>query len=83
MSDTPFTPEQLEKLMQYAGQRLGISPQQLRQTVEQKGLAGLTGTLPPNEAAQAEALLGNREKANQLLQDPRVQQLLNQLLQDQ
>ncbi|MBQ5840824.1 MAG: hypothetical protein IIW40_02600 [Clostridia bacterium] len=83
MSDTSFSPEQLEKLMHYAAGRLGTTPEQLRRTVEQQGLAGLAGTLPPDEAAQAQALLGNREKANQLLQDPRVQQLLSQLLKGQ
>ncbi len=83
MSDAPLTPQQLEQLLQYAGRRLGTSPEQLKQAVEQHGLAGLTDKLPANEAAQAQALLGDREKATRLLQDPRVQQLLTRLLGDQ
>lgn len=83
MSDIPFTPQQLEQLLRYAGERLGTTPEQLKKTVEQQGLAGLTDKLPADSAAQAQALLGDKEKIGRLLQDPRVQQLLSGLLKGQ
>ncbi len=80
MAQDSFTPEQLEKLAQYAGKQLGKSPAELKAAFEQGGLAGVTASLSPAEAARAEALIGDKEKAAALLNSPAVQQLLQQLL---
>ena len=80
MADTPFTPEQMEKLLAYASGRLGTTPEQLKAAFQQKGLAGLSAALSPEEVGQAETVLHDREKAARLMQDPAVQRLLIQLL---
>ena len=80
MADVSFTPEQTEKLLVYAAGRLGIPPEQLREAFRQKGVAGLTATLHPEEAQQAAAVLQDREKVAALLQDPTVRRLLAQWL---
>ena len=80
MNDPSFTPEQLDKLLTYAGQRLGTTPEQLNEAFRQNGLRGISSALSPNEAAQAEALISDKDKAAALLQDPAIQRLLIQLL---
>lgn len=89
MAELSFTPEQMEKLLAYAGQRLGTTPEQLKAVFQQKGLAGLSDfaekavhsdRLTPEETAKTQALLQDKEKIAALMQDPAVQQLLSRLL---
>lgn len=80
MADISFTPEQLQKLLNYAGQRLGTTPEKLKAAFQQGGLSALSQALSPEEAAKAENLIQNKEQAEALLQDPAVQRLLIQLL---
>ena len=79
--DNAFTPAQMEQLLQYASRRLGTSPEQLKQAFQQGGLAGLSSAMSAEEAAQAEDLIRNREKAARLLNDPQIQQMLLRMLQ--
>ncbi|MBQ8683138.1 MAG: hypothetical protein IJ518_01310 [Clostridia bacterium] len=80
MAELSMTPEQMERLLVYASGRLGTTPEKLKAAFRQNGLAGLSAALTPEEAGRAEAVLGDREKAAALLQDPAVQRLLIQLL---
>lgn len=84
MSDTPVTPEQLERLIAYAASRLGMKPEQLKVLFEQQGVAGLsalTGSnLSNDEVVKAENLLHNKEGAAQLLNDPHIREKLRKLL---
>lgn len=80
MNEPSFTPEQLDKLLAYAGQRLGTTPEKLKETFQKNGLKGLSSALSADEAAQAEALISDKDKAAALLQDPAIQRLLIQLL---
>ncbi len=80
MASSPLTPAQLEQLVSVAGKRLGITPEQLKAVFEQQGLAGiasLTGQAPADMTA-----VDSKEKAAQLLNDPRIQALVQQLLKD-
>lgn len=78
MADT-FTPEQAERLLAYAGQRLGTTPEQLKEVFQQRGLAGLS-ELAGENTAKTQALLQDKTKLEALLRDPAVQTLLTQLL---
>ena len=83
-----FTPEQLEKLVQYASVRLHTTPEQLKATFQQSGLMGLAQQAQGEEilsgetAAQVEELLRDKDKAAALLNTPAVQAALRQLLGD-
>lgn len=83
-----FTPEQMEKLLRYAGKRLNTSPEQLREAFEKGGLFGLaqqakeSSALSAEAAEQAQVLIQDKEQAAALLNDPAVQNLLQQLLGD-
>ncbi len=80
-----FSPEQMEKLLEYASRRLKTTPQALREAFQNGGLYGVaqqaqgTAALTPEEAARAQAMLQDRSQIEQLLQNPEVQKLLQQL----
>ena len=86
MAELSFTPAQLEKLLAYAGQRLGTTPEKLKEAFQKEGLAGLSrftaesGQLSAADSTKAEALLQDKEKTAALLNDPAIRQLLAQLL---
>ena len=80
MAQQPFTPEQLEKLVNYASRQLGTTPDQLKAAFQQGGLSGLSNALSAEEASKAEELLKDKNAAAQLMNDPQVQKLLAQLL---
>lgn len=75
----PFTPAQMEKLLQVAAGRLGTTPQELRTAFQQGGLKGISAALTPQQAEQAKSITENGQ-ADKLLSDPAVQRLLIQLL---
>lgn len=75
----PFTPAQMEKLLQVAAGRLGTTPDQLRAAFQHGGLKGLSEALTPQQAEKMGTITKNGQ-AEQLLNDPAVQRLLIQLL---
>lgn len=80
MNDPSFSPEQMEKLLQLAAQRLGTNPQALKNAYQQGGLKGISSALSAEDAAKAQNILQDKDKAAALLQDPAIQRLLIQLL---
>ena len=80
MNDPSFSPEQMEKLLQLAAQRLGTNAQALRNAYQQGGLKGISSALSAEDAAKAESILSDKDKTAALLQDPAIQRLLIQLL---
>lgn len=77
-----YSPEQVEKLVNYASRQLGTTPEKLKAAFQQNGLAGLSNALSPDEASKAQALLKDKDAAAKLMNDPQVQKLLAQLLGD-
>ena len=75
-----ITPDHLEALVNFAAQRLRMSPQDLKKTVQTQGLSSLTSHLSPEDAAKVQGMQADRTQAEQLLQSPQVQELLRQLM---
>lgn len=82
MSQNP-TPAQLQALLQYASKRLGTTPEHLIKTVQAGGLDELAKNLSPNDAAKLQSMTKDKAQAEQLLNSPAAQQLINQILKDQ
>lgn len=80
MNESAFSPQEMEKLLALAAGRLGTTPDALRTAFQKGGLRGISAALTPEDAAKAETLLADKEKAAALLQDPAIQRLLIQLL---
>ena len=75
----PFTPAQMEKLLQVAAGRLGTTPDALKTAFQQGGLKGISDALTPQQAEKMGKITQNGQ-AEKLLEDPAVQRLLIQLL---
>ncbi len=71
-----ITPDQLAALIQFASAKLGISEQQLAQTVKTGDTSHLG--LSPDANAKLQGLLGSSPEA--LLQSPQVKAMLENLL---
>ena len=80
MAAENLSPQQIERLLAVAGRRLGTTPEQLRQAFQNGGLAGISDLLSAEEATRAENLLKDRQRVQELLATPGMQQLLQQLL---
>lgn len=61
-------PEAMQEMLQGIAQKMGKSPDQLRQELESNG--------PPEELRK---LLGDRQKLAEVLASPQIQELLRQL----
>lgn len=72
-----ITPEQMNQLLSMAAARMHTTPEALKEALQQKGLQG---TLSPQDAARAHAVLQDKDALTALLADPSVRQLLGQLL---
>lgn len=70
------TPAQIQALLQYASQKLGVSPEQLSSTVAAGGYEGLTSSLSDSSRRTLESLAGDPAQLQALLNSPQVRQLL-------
>ena len=73
------TPEQMQALLQYASQKLGIPPAQLADAVRRNGGEGLAASLSPSSRHTLEQLAGDPSQLQALLNSPQVRQLLARL----
>ncbi|MBE6763131.1 MAG: hypothetical protein E7553_02080 [Ruminococcaceae bacterium] len=73
------SPEQMQALLQYASQKLGMPPDQLAALVKNGGYEGLTSSLSDNSRRTLERLAGDPQKLQALLSSPQVRELLKRL----
>ncbi len=72
------TPAQLNALLQYASQKLGVPPEQLARTVANGGAEALTSSLSEDSKKTLASLVGDPKKAEALLNSPAVRRYLAQ-----
>ena len=70
------TPAQMQALLQYASQKLGIPPEQLAAAAKTGGYEGLTASLSDDGRRTLESLVGDPQKWQALLSSPQVRDLL-------
>ena len=70
-----ITPDQMQALLGYAAKRLGMTPTQLAQTVQNGGLSSIAG----DNAQKIRELTGDPARLQQLLNTPEVQAFLAKL----
>lgn len=75
-----LTPEQMRALIEYASKKLGVTPEQLSQTVEGDMAHQLASKVSKEDAAKFQALVGDKDKLETMLKSPRAQQLIEKLL---
>ncbi len=82
MNENNLTQEQLYALLQQASKKLGTTPQKLAEAANNGGMDGLNSSLSPENAARLQALIGDRQRAEQFLASPKVQALLQRVLEN-
>lgn len=75
-----LSPDQLNRLMGMAGQKLGTDPEKLRQQVQSGNMDGVLGSLSPAQRAQLNNFMNNPQAVEQFMANPKVQQLLQGLM---
>lgn len=75
-----LTPEQTQRLLNIAGQKLGADPARLQQQLESGRLNDLLGRMNPQQSARLNQLLQDPEALKQTLSSPAVRLMLNNLL---
>ena len=70
-----LTPAQLEALLKLTSQRLGTTPESLKQAAESGQLSGMLGDAPP----ALQQALASPQAAQELLASPQAQKLLRLL----
>lgn len=80
MADNKLNQEQLYALLQYASRKLNTTPAQLAQALSSGGIEELAGKLSPENAKKLQSMMGDRSRAQALLESPQAQALLQKLL---
>ncbi|MDD5952845.1 MAG: hypothetical protein PUC32_04235 [Oscillospiraceae bacterium] len=70
---------ELERLLQIASQRLGTTPEQLKQDAQQGQISDLISNLDPVDAQNLQRVLSDRNAAQQLLDTPEARELMKRL----
>lgn len=69
----------LEALLKLTAQRMGSTPEELKNAAQNGDLAGMLGNLGPNEGQAMQKVLSDPEAAKKLLSSPQAQKLLKML----
>ncbi len=80
MNENALTKEQMYALLQIASKKLGTTPTQMAESFNKGGLDGLTASLSPENASRLQSFIGDRGRAEQLLNSPKAQEVIRQLL---
>jgi hypothetical protein len=83
MNNNSLNSAQLEALLRYAASQLGMTPEKLASTVKSGGLAEVSKQLPAQKAAKLNALIGDKQQAEQWLRSPQTSKLLDDFLKKQ
>lgn len=67
---------QLENLLKVTSQRLGTTPEKLKQAAQSGDLAEMMGNVGQNESTALQKVLSDPEAAKKLLSSPQAQKLL-------
>ncbi len=73
------TPAQMQALLQFASQKLGMPPEQLAAIAKNGGYEGLSSSLSDSSRRTLENLVGDPTKLQALLDSPQVRELLKRL----
>lgn len=68
--------DQLQQLLQMAANRVGKSPAELQQQLQNGQMDALLGTLSPQQQQQMRQVIQNPQALAQLLQNPQLRQML-------
>ena len=71
---------QLDDLIRQAGQKAGVDPASLKNTIDSGKLDQLLHKMNPKDAQRLEQVLGNPKLAQQMLNTPQAKKLIQQFM---
>ncbi len=71
---------QLDDLIRQAGQKAGVDPASLKNTIDSGKLDQLLQKMNPKDAQRLEQVLGNPQLAQQMLNTPQAKKLIQQFM---
>ncbi len=75
-----FSDNQLNRLMQMAGKKMGTDPEKLKQQMESGNMDAIFKNLNENQRAQLMNFMNNPQAIEQLMSNPKIQTLLKDLM---
>lgn len=80
MSNFNLSQEQMNRLLGVAGKKMGIDPENLKAQMDSGQLDGILQGLSGDQREKISGLMQNPAAMQQLISDPKVQQLLKGLM---
>ncbi len=80
MKNNKLTSDQLRALVQYASNKLGVTPEQLSKTIEGEQAQQLASQISQADMSKFQALVGDKDKLDKMLKSPKAQQIIEELL---
>ena len=74
--------ENFENLLKSVSNKLGKSPEELKQASQSGDVSNLLGNLNPTDAQKIQKILSDKNVANKILSTPQAQNLIKKLLGD-
>lgn len=74
--------ENFENLLKSVSNKLGKSPEELKQASQSGDVSNLLGNLNPTDAQKIQKILSDKNVANKILSTPQAQSLIKKLLGD-
>lgn len=75
-----LSPEQTDALLSMASKKMGIDPADLRRQMQSGDMSSVLSGLAPAQRDRIQSLMQNPAAIQQLVQNPKVQQLLRGLM---
>lgn len=80
MNNQSISPETINQLLNLAGQRMGTDPMKLKAQLEQGAFSDVLGKLPKGQSDMVSSMLNNPAALEKMLNTPKAQQMLKDLM---
>jgi uncharacterized protein YpuA (DUF1002 family) len=79
LKNNKLTSDQLRALVQYASNKLGVTPEQLSKTIEGDQAQQLASQISQADMSKFQALVGDKDKLDKILESPKAQKMIEKL----
>lgn len=80
--DNQYNSEKMSKYMDIASQKLGVSPDKLKNMAQSGNLDQVLKNLKPEDSKKLQQILSNKEATKEIFSSPQAQNLLKTLFKD-
>lgn len=80
MNNQNISPETINQLLNLAGQKMGTDPMKLKAQLEQGAFSDVLGKLPKGQGEMVSSMLNNPAALEKMLNTPKAQQMLKDLM---